>query len=85
MNLLWTNNEGIWSLHKRNNISWGSIEISNDNVLKLTYNDKTFTKKFDSLRIAQNVSMTLVSNLNILSKSKDPSNIKLPGEKWNLA
>jgi len=84
LNLLWTKIDGTWSLHKRNKISWGSIEISNDNVLKLMYNDKTFIKKFDSLKVAQNVSMTLVSNLNILNKSKDPTKIKLPGERWNI-
>ena len=84
MNLLWTNNEGVWSLHKRNKILWGSIEIDKDNNLKLNYKDKTYTKKFDSLKIAQNVSMTIVANLNIINKSKNPDSVKLPGDNWNL-
>lgn len=82
MNLLWTNNEDLWTLHKRNKILWGSIEIDKEYNLSVKYKDIVFTKKFVSLRMAQNVSMTIVSSLNILNKSKNPDDIKLPGDNW---
>jgi len=84
LNLLWTNNDGVWSLHKRNKILWGSIEIDKNCNIEINYKDKVFTKKFDSLKVAQNVSMTIVSSLNILNKSKNPDNIELPGDNWSL-
>ena len=84
MNLLWTNNEGLWSLQKRNKIMWGSIEIDKECNLNVKYKDSVFTKKFNSLKTAQNVSMTIVLSLNILNKSKNPDNIELPGDNWSL-
>jgi len=84
--LLWVKSESGYKLHSRNNITWGSMIIDNDNNLIINYKDKVIRKNFKSYKVASNVSNTVAERLNTKNRldSNDNDVFNLPGSDWEI-
>ena len=83
--LIWLKTEDGYNLHKRSNIAWGTMHLSEDHNLTVNFRDKVITKSFSSHKVAVNVSQTVAERLDIKNRfTEDDGNYSLPGTNWNI-
>tara|TARA_B100001989_G_scaffold194142_1_gene142940 strand:- start:588 stop:863 length:276 start_codon:yes stop_codon:yes gene_type:complete len=83
--LIWSKSENGYTLHERNNISWGTMFIDKNNTLTVNFNNTKLVKTFSSYKVASNVSNTVAERLGIKARSNiDDGNYNLPGSDWEI-
>jgi hypothetical protein len=83
--LIWMKTEDGYNLHKRSNVSWGTMHLSSDHLLTVTFRNKVITKTFSSHKVAVNVSQTVAERFDIKNRFKeDDGEYNLPGKNWNI-
>jgi len=84
--LIWLKTDSGYNLHERSNISWGTMNISNEHMLTIYFRDKIISKTFSSHKTAVNVSQTVAEVLDIKNRFEVNDGVyNLPGSEWDIS